>query len=167
VDLGAAPAITLAMIAPAVKGAVTNTVSVRSSRLDPNPANDSSRLDLRVELHRFHTLEPCRLLDTRDTGAVLEAGRDRTLMPAPSCGIPSTAKALALNVTVTQPTEAGDLRVAPAGIAPETSTINYGGGQTRATFAVVPLSESGQMTVRCDQAAGSVHLILDVTGYFE
>jgi hypothetical protein len=31
----------------------------------------------------------------------------------------------------------------------------------------VGLSPAGALAVRCAQAAGSVHVILDVTGYFE
>jgi len=70
-------------------------------------------------------------------------------------------------VTVTEGSATGDLRLAPAGLTPETSSINYGAGQTRAALAVVALSESGEVSVRCGQATGIVHLILDVTGYFE
>jgi hypothetical protein len=50
---------------------------------------------------------------------------------------------------------------------PPTSTLNYAAGQTRANNAVVGLSASGALAVRCSQAAGTVHAILDVTGYFE
>ena len=45
--------------------------------------------------------------------------------------------------------------------------VNYGPGQTRANNAVVPLGGTGQIAVRLDQVAGSVHLILDVNGYVE
>jgi uncharacterized repeat protein (TIGR01451 family) len=165
--VGAAPAITVATIAPLVRGTVVSAVSVRSSLSDANPANDSSSLSIPVGLYRFHILEPCRLVDTRTVGPALQAGADRAFTLAGLCGIPSTARALALNVTVTEPTEAGDLRLSPAGVAAETSSVNYGPGQTRAAFAVVSVSESAGVTVRCAQATGSVHLILDVTGYFE
>jgi hypothetical protein len=45
--------------------------------------------------------------------------------------------------------------------------INYGAGQTRAAQAVVALDDTGFVVVRSGQSTGSVHLILDVTGYFE
>jgi hypothetical protein len=32
---------------------------------------------------------------------------------------------------------------------------------------VVPVGSGAAITVRCNQAAGTVHLILDVNGYFE
>jgi hypothetical protein len=50
---------------------------------------------------------------------------------------------------------------------PLASSINYSAGQTRANNAVVPLDGAGRFAVRCDQAAGSVHLLVDVNGYFE
>jgi hypothetical protein len=65
-------------------------------------------------------------------------------------------------------TAAGNLSLYPAGIpAPLVSAINYVPGLTRANNAIVPLSELGEMGVRCSQASGTVHFILDVNGYFE
>ncbi len=121
----------------------------------------------------FYTLPPCRLVDTRNPagpagGPALQPAGHRTFVLAGACGIPSTARALALNATVTQPTAAGDLRLYPSDQpAPGSSTLNYGAGQTRANSAVMPLSAStGAIQVQSD-GAGTVHLILDVTGYFQ
>jgi uncharacterized repeat protein (TIGR01451 family) len=121
----------------------------------------------------YFTLSPCRVVDTRGTpngplaGPALVAGASRSFALAGHCGIPATAKALSLNVTVTQPTGPGDLRLYPAGSpAPLVSTINWGAGQTRANNAVAALSPTG-LAVQCDQGSGSVHLILDVNGYFQ
>jgi parallel beta-helix repeat protein len=121
----------------------------------------------------FYALAPCRLLDTRGPagplgGPSLSAASQRTLTLISVCGIPPTARALSLNVTVTEPTAAGDLRLFPGGaLAPLVSTINYGAGQTRANNAVATLGTAGTLTVRCDQASGTVHLLLDVNGYFQ
>jgi hypothetical protein len=114
--------------------------------------------------------------------------RGRTHVRGPTCGageerititnnvwnpchsIPVTAKAVALNVTVTNATSAGNLRIFPAGDgAPLASTINYRAGKTRANNAVIALSFDGRgsITVRADQVVGSVDVILDVTGYFQ
>ena len=121
----------------------------------------------------FFTVTPCRVVDTRTTpngplaGPALVAGASRVFGLASHCGVPSTAKAVSLNVTVTQPTGAGDLRLYPAGSsAPLVSTINWVAGQTRANNAVAALSATG-LAVLCDQASGTVHLILDVNGYFQ
>jgi hypothetical protein len=92
-------------------------------------------------------------------------GGDRTFALAGVCGVPPDAVSAALNVTVTQPSAAGDLRLYPAGSPlPGTSTINFGAGQTRANNAILSLG-GGAVTVHND-AGGAVHVIVDVTGYF-
>ena len=63
---------------------------------------------------------------------------------------------VSVNLSVTQPTGAGNLRLYPAGSSlPLVSSINYAAGQTRANSAIVPLSALGAITVRCAQAAGT------------
>jgi hypothetical protein len=117
---------------------------------------------------RFYTLDPCRILDTRAEGRAIEGLSDRAVATSGICGIPSTASALAANVTVTGATTAGDLRLFPSGTAPpDASSINYAAGQTRANNAIVLLDTSGVFTIHSDQPTGTVHLIIDVTGYFE
>jgi len=84
------------------------------------------------------------------------------------CGIPPTARAVALNLTVVQPTAAGHLRVNPTGGGlPPTSALNYSAGQTRAGNGVFMVGSGGAITVRCNQPSGTVHLVVDVTGYFQ
>ena len=79
----------------------------------------------------------CRLVDTRNAtgelgGPSLAGQGDRTFTLSGACAIPATAKALAVNVTVTGATAAGNLRIHPPGLIGPTSTINYVAGQTRA-----------------------------------
>ena len=118
------------------------------------------------------TLTPCRVIDTRNPagplgGPALAAASSRTFAVAGQCGIPPTARAISANVTVTQSSAAGDVRVFAAGGAlPQTSAINYQGGQTRANNALIPLGPGG-LTVRCDQPSGNVQLIVDVNGYYQ
>jgi hypothetical protein len=119
------------------------------------------------------TVTPCRLVDTRNPtgplgGPALAAGQNRVFTLVGQCGLPSGATALSVNVTVTQPTAPGDLRLYPGGSAlPLVSAINYRAGQTRANNAIVSLGAAGDLAVQCDQSAGSVHFILDVNGYFQ
>ncbi len=118
----------------------------------------------------FFTVAPCRVLDTRAAaGPAISGGSTRTFPIAGSCGVPSTARAVSLNVTVTVPSAAGDLRLYPGGTPlPVVSTINYRAGRTRANNSVAALGAAGDIAVRCDQPAGTtVHLIVDVNGYFE
>ena len=121
----------------------------------------------------FFTLTPCRVLDTRNAvgplgGPALVALSDRIFVVAGTCGIPADARAVSLNLAVTQPTIAGNIRLHPGGTAvPLVSSINFKAGQTRSNNAVIPLSALGELAAYLDQAAGTAHLILDVNGYFK
>jgi aldose sugar dehydrogenase len=128
----------------------------------------------RIEYGRdFHTVTPCRVLDTRNPtdpfgGPRLAAGADRNFVVGGRCGVPVTARAIAANLTVTEPTNLGYLSVFPgAGATPIVSSINFRPGQTRANSARLMLGPSGNVIVRCAMATGGVHFLLDVTGYFE
>ena len=121
----------------------------------------------------FHTLPPCRIVDTRDApgangGPALPGSGLRTFtLTGGPCGVPSTEKSVAANLTVTQPAAAGHLVVFPAGSsAPLASVINFSAGQTRANNAVLELGTGGAVSVQSG-SPGTVHFILDVTGYFE
>lgn len=121
----------------------------------------------------FFTVAPCRLVDTREPAGPLQgpalpakAGRIFTLVG--KCGIPATARALSVNLAVTQPTVGGNVRLYPAGTAlPGVSSINYSANQTRSNNAIVFLDANGRLAAFANQSSGSVHLILDVNGYFE
>jgi glucose/arabinose dehydrogenase len=121
----------------------------------------------------FYTVAPCRVVDTRDPpspwgGPRLEFGEDRVFTLAGQCGISPTATSVAVNVTVTQPTEVGYLVIVPTTLGVgETSAINFTAGQTRANNAIVTLGTDGVVAVRCGMPTGGVHLIVDVFGYFD
>src|ERR1700737_631634 len=121
----------------------------------------------------FYAVTPCRVADTRNAtgsygGPALVANADRTFTATGQCGIPVTARAVSANVTITQPSSVGDLRLSAAGGAlPLTSSINYRAGQTRANAAVIPLGSAGALAVHCDQLSGTVQFIIDVNGYFQ
>jgi len=122
----------------------------------------------------FHTLAPCRVLDTRNPngplgGPPLAGLSQRTFALTGTCGVPLTAKSVSANVTITLPASDGDLRFYPGNApVPLASTINFRPGQTRANNAILLLASdgTGAIGVRND-GAGPVHLILDVNGYFE
>jgi hypothetical protein len=86
---------------------------------------------------------------------------------AGQCGVSATAKAVSLNLTVTEPTAAGNLGLYPAGTSAVVSTINYVAKLTRANNTIVKLSDAGALTVRCAQPSGRTHFVLDVNGYYE
>ncbi len=129
---------------------------------------------------QFVPLTPCRIVDTRNPpgptgGPALAANTQRSFPIVAMCGVPGTAAAVAMNVTVAQPTDFGDLRIWPAGTSvPLASVINWVPSDLAvANGAIIPLGTDGSgnhVTVQCDMPPGStgnVHLILDVTGYFQ
>jgi Tol biopolymer transport system component len=117
----------------------------------------------------FFTVAPCRLLDTR-LAAPISSGASLRLKATGSCGIPATAVALAVNVTVLQPTASGRLSVFPGDVSAETSTLNFQANENRANNATLRLSYDGSGTLRLNPvmgAGGTVHATVDVTGYYE
>lgn len=124
----------------------------------------------------FHPITPCRLVDTRNlpdgplAGPALAASpAERTFTVIGMCGVPVDARVLSTNVTVTQGTADGSLRFFPSDSPlPLSTTISFAAGKTRANNAMLLVSSTGpagRVTVRND-AAGTVHLVLDVNGYF-
>lgn len=125
---------------------------------------------------QYYAITPCRLFDTRNASGpsaaapALAAGETRTFDVSGRCGVPETAVSLALNVTVTGPGAAGELRVFPGnGISPNppASTLFYAAGKTRANNAVLRLATDGTLSYKVQNvSASSTHFILDVSGYF-
>jgi hypothetical protein len=121
----------------------------------------------------FFTVPPCRVADTRDApgpwgGPALISNERREILFAGQCGIPSDARAVSVNVTAVTPTGPGFLRLFPAESEElSSSTLNFNTGQTRANNAIIGLIE-GKMWIRpfIDASPGTVHMILDVNGYF-
>lgn len=120
---------------------------------------------------KFFTMDPCRLVDTREPdgpvgGPTLQPASRRVFPLAGLCGIPADAMSLAVNVTTTEASAPGYLTIV-RGDAPttEASTINFREKLTRSNNAVVPLSSDTAIAVT-NGGAGTVHLVLDVTGYF-
>ena len=119
----------------------------------------------------FNVLAPCRLLDTRDPvgplgGPALAAGATRPFDVGGICGIPTDATAVSVNVTVVDAAADGNVVVYPGtGSAPPVSTVNFVAGKTRANNAILELV-GGLFSVLDRQAAGTVHLVVDVNGYF-
>lgn len=121
----------------------------------------------------FYPLAPCRLLDTRNAdgplgGPALAATGSRLFTVTGTCGVPADVRALSTNVTVTQPADAGDLILHAGGEpTPTVSTISFRSGVTRANNAIVRLATDGSGTLNAvNQSPGTVHVIVDVNGFF-
>ncbi|MFL5680337.1 MAG: hypothetical protein ACJ77B_07030 [Chloroflexota bacterium] len=124
---------------------------------------------------RYFSLNPSRIMDTRSTvltgltnpQASTTGTTNRPLDTAGHQGIPTDASAVTGNLTVTRGTKAGDIRIVKNTADAQTSTLNFPAGDTRANGITVPLNATGDMRFIYHAAtSGTVHLILDITGYF-
>ncbi|HEX6863701.1 MAG TPA: PQQ-dependent sugar dehydrogenase [Thermoanaerobaculia bacterium] len=120
----------------------------------------------------FFTIVPCRLVDTRLSGPALDGGSIRIFPGTGACGIPAAARALAANVTAVNPTAAGSVQVLP-GATPGAATaftaavLTFAAGQTRSNNALMLLGPDGDFMVIAGQPGGTVHVVVDVVGWFE
>ena len=118
----------------------------------------------------FYPVNPCRVVDTRLANAPLggptmqgQATRDFPV-PSSACGIPSSARAYSLNMTVVPTTILGYLTTWPSGGAqPFVSTLNDLTGTIVANAAIVPAGASGSVSVFVTNVTT---LIIDINGYF-
>ncbi|HYU34335.1 MAG TPA: metallophosphoesterase [Thermoanaerobaculia bacterium] len=122
----------------------------------------------------LYTLPPCRVVDTRNPagaqgGPALASGTTRSFPIAGTCGVPAGAVAVVANVTAVSPTAAGSLEILPSGIEPAgTSTISFKTNQVRSNNVELALGAGGEIAVRTGlSATGTVHFVLDVSGYFQ
>ena len=122
---------------------------------------------------QFFPITPCRIADTRNPnglngGPILQPGVTRDFQVRGRCGVPTTAKAAALNVTITNPSGHSWITIWPSGTPlPGISTINFAAGDPpTANGAITPLS-TNSLDLSVLNANGTVHVILDVTGYFQ
>ena len=121
----------------------------------------------------FFTVGACRLIDTRQAGQgpALVSGVPAVVDVHGVCGIPATATAIAINVTVIQPQGAGRLTLHPGNLStPNTSTINFPAGVNLANNAILALASNGEGTLGITPTVtggGTVHVIVDVSGYFQ
>jgi hypothetical protein len=118
----------------------------------------------------FYTTSPCRVADTRSVGGPIANGETRIFTIVGACGIPTTAKAVSLNMTAVNPTAQGHLTAyAGDGSLPATSTLNFNAETSRANNAVVQLSSNGdgEIAIRVFAPGGETDVIIDINGWFE
>jgi hypothetical protein len=162
---------TLMVFAAGLAVALIGVFAFQSWRADAAPGDNDTT---------FIPITPCRLLDTRPqtefnvgprstpigenspvTFTAWDSGDDDSL-----CQIPSSATAISTNTTIVNPTTPSFLKLYPADAAlPGTSNLNYVAGQSATPNAVtIPLSPSGTFNVY--NRFGTVHVIIDVNGYY-
>ena len=114
----------------------------------------------------FIATTPCRVLDTRNSGSPLPANSTTAVdVPGSGCGIPAGAAAYSMNFTAMNPADNGYLTAYPTGTTrPTTATLSYLlNGPAFDNAAIVPAGTGGAIDV---YVAASLHLIIDINGYF-
>jgi parallel beta-helix repeat protein len=116
---------------------------------------------------RYTSVNPARILDTRaGLGAKLGPTSSLQLQVTGRGGVPATSvSAVILNVTVTDPTATSFLTAWPSGVArPLASNLNYSAGQTVPNLVMVKVGGDGRVSLY--NHSGSVHVVVDVAGWF-
>jgi hypothetical protein len=123
------------------------------------------------------TAGPCRAFDTRSDAigncpganfvlpGSLPAGHTLTVQVAGVAGIPSNATAVVVNLTAVGATGTTWVAAWPDGKArPTVSTLNVSNANATPNLAIVPIGSDGKIDLY--NAAGTVNLIGDISGYF-
>ncbi len=130
---------------------------------------------------QYHALTPCRIVDTRnptgpDAGPALTfpGTRPRIFQIQGNCGVPNGAAAVTINVTIVSPNMTGPsgggflTLYPPSQPLPTVSTINFlNADSALANGAIVPLDVAPNDLAVYLGGTGTVHLLIDVTGYFQ
>lgn len=143
----------------------------------PVPAQAATGLGAGGE---YHPLPPKRIYDTRAPGiggptpatiATSPAGGSADVSVLGQGGIPAEAAsvlAVAVSITVVNPTREGYLQVFPTGSgAGISSVLNFAAGQTVPNLSVLTVGAGGKITLNLvTTAAGSADVLVDVFGWF-
>jgi len=149
------------LVAGAVAGNAFTTLA------QPAPSSESASQSTFVEM------TPCRLVDTRTGRSAAISGQgqigqdeSRTYSGAGSCGVPSNATSLSVNLTSVGSTFETYMTLWDTGAAkPNASTLNPNPLlPVSANTTNVPLSTSGKFDIY--NFAGQVDYIIDVLGYY-
>ena len=151
--------------APVGSDSVTGTYSSDSSF---NTSVGSTSVTVAQAPAGYVAQSPVRVLDTRDgtggTTGPVSGGQTVTLDL--SHAVPSTATAVAINVTAVAASTSTFVTVWPDGqTRPTASNLNVASGQTIANMVIVQLG-AGQMLDLYNHR-GTVNLVADLDGYFD
>ena len=122
---------------------------------------------------QYYAVTPCRAVNTGSiTPPIVQASVFRGFTIKGVCGIPASAKAVSLNLTIVGTSADGFFSLWPfGGPFPVVATIYFVAGEPAiANGAIVPLAVgTPDLATIYGTASGSgtIHTILDVTGYFQ
>ena len=111
----------------------------------------------------LNPLNPCRVVDTRQFSYIAK-GTSRSITISGSCGVPATAQAYSLNLTVVPHTALRYLSAwADGQPQPPASSLNASTGAVTANAAIVQAGSSGNISI---YASDDTDVIVDINGYF-
>ncbi|MGW7244409.1 LamG-like jellyroll fold domain-containing protein [Streptomyces sp. NPDC054804] len=121
---------------------------------------------------KFHTINPTRLVDTRDglggRSTAIAANSTYALTSAITQQVTTaTTPTLAAMVTVTGPTAGGYATVYPTAVGQPAagSNLNWGTGDTLANLTLTPTDTNGQISIY-NNSDGTADFIVDTSGYY-
>lgn len=114
----------------------------------------------------FISTQPSRLLDTRTAGVPIGPGQSIDVQVAGLAGVPSTATAVAFNLTATDTTAPTYVTAYPTGAdRPLASNLNLLAGEIRPNTVVVQVGTDGKVTLYNHD--GNTQVIVDLNGWFD
>ena len=166
-----APSALRVLTAVAILASILTLITPGADRLDASAATGG-------QASRYVAISPERVLDTRYPGfGVTRDGDGDTLSLDPltpaviaAAGVdPLAVKAVAINLTITEPIAPSWLKSFPFGLATSddvsTSAVNNRiANETIANFSIVPVGTNGRISI---QSLRSSHIVVDVQGVFE
>jgi hypothetical protein len=123
--------------------------------------------------YQYYPLTPCRVVDTRgpvatNGGPIFGTDTTRNFQIRGFCGVPTSAKAVSLNVTITGATQPSFLTVWPQGLTrPVVSMLNFEASDPALANGIIVGLSTNTQDLSVYNNFGNVHVIVDVTGYFQ
>src|SRR6266498_4753295 len=119
---------------------------------------------------RFISVTPCRQYDSRNSTPLPQNTSRAVLLTGAPCGVPTSAVAVSVNITVfniSGATGNGVFLVGPA-TDPTSAWINFPPTEVqRSNAGVLPLDDGDQIWVRVQMGSGQLDLTVDVNGYYD
>jgi len=159
--------------------AVTGTVTANAAIVPAGAGGSidifaSNATDLVIDINGYfapmttgglslYNVTPCRVLDSRQGGALPFSGVRTVGVSDSGCGVPGTAQAQVLSATVVPAGALGYLTLWPQGqTQPNVATLNALDAAVTSNLAIVPTT-NGSVSAFASNAS---HLILDIFCYF-
>ena len=155
-------------------------VTVTSSLISRQRINIDEALGFYSLGYQYTPLTPCRIVDTRNAGGMIEANSSRAFFVngtdaeiqsqggTGNCGVPQDAVAVVLNITSHQSSAQGNFKVYPYNEpVPNTSILNFSLGLTIANSTTTPICQPLCLRDISIYSLVTSHLIIDVMGYMQ